>query len=54
MAGFGTVLVELHQVVGTDVHASGLVLTFAAIAFIGTYKCWHGGSPLSQVAIKNG
>jgi hypothetical protein len=27
--------------VGADVHASGLVLTFAAIALFGTYERWH-------------
>jgi hypothetical protein len=47
MAGFGTVLVELHQVMGADVHAGGLVLTLAAIAFVGTYECWHGVTPSS-------
>src|SRR3990172_4335148 len=45
MAGFGAVLVELHQVMGADVHAGGLVLTLAAIAFVGTYECWHGVTP---------
>jgi hypothetical protein len=36
VAGFRAVLVQLHQVVRADVHASGLVLTLAAVALVGT------------------
>jgi hypothetical protein len=39
---FRTVLVQFHQVVGADIHASGLVLTLAAVTLISTHKCWHG------------
>ena len=50
MAGFGTVLVEFHQVVRADVHAGGLVLPLAAIALLGTNKSWHLVS-YSQVTV---
>src|SRR5512139_477075 len=39
--GFRTVLVQLHQIVRADVHASGLILTFAAVALVGTNIGWH-------------
>jgi hypothetical protein len=41
MAGFGTVLVQLHQVVRTDVHAGRFILALATIAFFGTNKGGH-------------
>src|SRR6266581_3772165 len=41
VAGFGTVLVQLHQVVRADVHAGGLVLALATVAFFGAHKGWH-------------
>ena len=47
MAGFRTVLVQFHEVVRADVHASSLVLTLTAVALFCTYKCWHVISPSS-------
>src|SRR5512139_534712 len=41
VASFRTVFVQFHQVVRADVHASGLILTFAAVALVGTNIGWH-------------
>jgi hypothetical protein len=35
------VCVEDHQVVGANVHASGLVATLASVTFFLNYKTWH-------------
>src|SRR3972149_2142623 len=48
VAGLRSVLVQQHQVMRADVHASGLVLPLAAIAFLGAHKCRHFTSPWSK------
>jgi hypothetical protein len=30
-----------HEVIGADIHASGLVTTLAAVTFFLNYKTWH-------------
>ena len=46
VAGLGTVLVEPHQIMGTNVHACSFVLSFAAITFLCAHICWHTDSPI--------
>jgi hypothetical protein len=41
MSGFGTIFVQLHQVVWADVHAGRTVLAFTPITLFSTYKSRH-------------
>jgi hypothetical protein len=50
---FRAVLVQLHQVVWADVHASGLFQTFAAITLVGTYERRHGITPFLLLSVKS-
>src|SRR3989338_6871229 len=52
-AGFGAVLVQFHQVMRADIHAGSLILPLAAIAFFGTYKCWHSSYSSSKNKVSN-
>ncbi|VTR68842.1 hypothetical protein DESC_720220 [Desulfosarcina cetonica] len=41
VVGLHGVGIQNHQIVGTNVHASGLVATLAAVTFFLNYKTWH-------------
>jgi hypothetical protein len=41
VVSFHFVGIQDHQVVGANVHASGLVATLAAVTFFLNYKTWH-------------
>jgi hypothetical protein len=51
MAGYGSILIQFHKIMGTDIHAGDLVLTFATITFFGTHKTWHGTFLLVSLAL---
>ncbi|CAK0743442.1 hypothetical protein CCP3SC5AM1_1170009 [Gammaproteobacteria bacterium] len=44
---FRTILVELHEVMGANIHTGGLVLTFTTVTLVSAYKSWHCVSPES-------